>query len=84
MKRYEKIYRNWHVHNVLAHPASHILRTIGALSAADFVHDETSPSSQTRGRRGRVYLSQCDGCGRFVIAKIYEHACDCGGAANER
>lgn len=34
MKRYEKIYRNWHVHNVLAHPASHILRMLGAHGAA--------------------------------------------------
>lgn len=53
--RLKRLYKNWHVHNVLAHPVSHILRTVGLDGAADAVHDGTEPDD-----KGRVRMTERD------------------------
>lgn len=42
----KRLYKNWHVHNILAHPLMHILNIFGMNDAANFVHDSTLPDKE--------------------------------------
>lgn len=44
-----KIFRNWGVHNVLAHPLMQMLAWLGMPVAALRVHDATLPQAQESG-----------------------------------
>lgn len=48
MKRF---YKNWPMHNIVAHPLMQILAWIGLVSMANKVHDATlPPNAELRGR----------------------------------
>lgn len=42
-----KFYKNWFVHNVLAHPAMQILNMLECHDLARVVHDSTLPPEET-------------------------------------
>ncbi len=42
-RKYEKIFKNYAFHNIVAHPLMEILRLIGKDKLADKVHDDTLP-----------------------------------------
>lgn len=39
----KKLYKNWHVHNILGHPLMHILNCIGFELLANKIHDGSLP-----------------------------------------
>lgn len=48
MKRF---YKNWPMHNIVAHPLMQILEWIGLVSMADKLHDATLPPNALGNRR---------------------------------
>jgi hypothetical protein len=39
----KRIYKNWPMHNIIAHPLMQIMQLIGLHSLASIIHDETLP-----------------------------------------
>jgi hypothetical protein len=41
--KYEKIFKNWSFHNIIAHPLMQLLQWVGKNDLANKVHDSTLP-----------------------------------------
>lgn len=42
----KRIYKNWPIHNIVAHPLMEIFNLAGLRSAANWMHDVTLPEEQ--------------------------------------
>lgn len=43
MKGMKRIYKNWAVHNIIAHPIMQLLHTLGMRKLGGIIHDATLP-----------------------------------------
>lgn len=46
VKTMSKLYRNYFVHNMFAHPAMEILSRLGFARLSEFIHDVTLPKDE--------------------------------------
>jgi len=42
---FKVLYKNWWVHNIVAHPLMQILFSLGFISLSDALHDATLPAT---------------------------------------